>query len=131
MLADALTSVLAIAGLLAARFYGWTFLDPLIGIVGAVVIAHWSWGLIRDAGAVLLDAVPNRSINDAIRARLEVGHDRIADLHVWRLGPGHHGAIVSLVADAPEPVDHYKHLLEDVSGLSHVTVEVHQCVGQH
>lgn len=131
VLADALTSVLAIAGLLAARFYGWTFLDPLIGVVGALVIARWSWGLIRDAGAVLLDAVPNRSIDDAIRARLEVGHDRIADLHVWRLGPGHHGAIVSLVADAPEPVEHYKERLESIEGLSHVTVEVHRCLGQH
>jgi cation diffusion facilitator family transporter len=131
VLADALTSVLAIGALLAARFYGWTFLDPVIGVVGALVIAHWAWGLIRDAGAVLLDAVPNRSIDDAIRARLEAGHDRIADLHVWRLGPGHHGAIVSLVADAPEPVEHYKRLLDDVAGLSHVTVEVYRCQGQH
>jgi cation diffusion facilitator family transporter len=131
VLADALTSVLAISGLLAARFYGWTFLDPLIGVVGAVVIARWSWGLIRDAGAVLLDAAPHRALDEAIRARLEVGHDRIADLHVWRLGPGHNGAIVSLVADDPEPVEHYKHLLEDIAGLSHVTVEVHRCVGQH
>jgi cation diffusion facilitator family transporter len=131
VLADALTSVLAIGALLAARFYGWTFLDPVIGVVGALVIAHWAWGLIRDAGAVLLDAVPNPSIDDAIRARLEAGHDRIADLHVWRLGPGHHGAIVSLVADAPEPVEHYKRLLDDVAGLSHVTVEVYRCQGQH
>jgi cation diffusion facilitator family transporter len=131
VLADALTSVLAIVGLLAARFYGWTFLDPAIGIVGAVVIARWSWGLIRDAGAVLLDAAPNRALDEAIRARLETGHDRIADLHVWRLGPGHHGAIVSLVADAPQPVDHYKHLLGDIAGLSHVTVEIHRCTGQH
>ena len=131
VLADALTSVLAISGLLAARFYGWTFLDPLIGVVGAVVIARWSWGLIRDAGAVLLDSAPHRALDESIRARLEVGHDRIADLHVWRLGPGHNGAIVSLVADAPEPVEYYKHLLEDIAGLSHVTVEVHRCVGQH
>lgn len=131
VLADALTSVLAIGALLAARFYGWTFLDPVIGIVGAAVIAHWAWGLTRDAGAVLLDAVPNRSIDDAIRARLEAGHDRIADLHIWRLGPGHHGAIVSLVADAPEPVEHYKRLLDDVAGLSHVTVEVYRCQGPH
>jgi cation diffusion facilitator family transporter len=131
VLADALTSVLAIVGLLAARFYGWTFLDPVIGIVGAVVIARWSWGLIRDAGAVLLDAAPNRALDAAIRAKLEVGHDRIADLHVWRLGPGHNGAIVSLVADDPEPVEHYKERLEAIAGLSHVTVEVHRCTGQH
>jgi cation diffusion facilitator family transporter len=129
VLADALTSVLAIVGLLAARFYGWTFLDPLIGVVGAVVIARWSWGLIRDSGAVLLDAAPNRALDEAIRSKLEVGHDRIADLHVWRLGPGHNAAIVSLVADDPEPVEHYKERLDGIAGLSHVTVEVHRCTG--
>lgn len=131
VLADALTSVLAIAGLLAARFYGWNWLDPVIGVVGACVIAHWSWGLMRDAGAVLLDAAPSRSLGEAIRQRLEVGDDRIADLHVWRLGPGHHGAIVSLVAHEPETVAHYKARLDDVQGLSHVTVEVHRCAGPH
>jgi cation diffusion facilitator family transporter len=131
VLADALTSVLAIAGLLTARFYGWTWLDPVIGLVGAVVIARWSWGLIRDSGAVLLDAAPNRALGEAIRAKLETGHDRIADLHVWRLGPGHNGAIVSLVADEPEPVEHYKERLEGIAGLSHVTIEVHRCTGTH
>jgi cation diffusion facilitator family transporter len=131
VLADALTSVLAIAGLLAARFYDWNWLDPVIGIVGAGVIAHWSWRLMRDAGAVLLDAVPNRQLGEAIRKRLEVGDDRIADLHVWRLGPGHHGAIVSLVSHAPETVDHYKARLDDLPHLSHVTVEVHRCAGPH
>jgi len=123
--------VLAIAGLLAAWAYGWTWLDPAIGIVGALVIAQWAWGLIRDAGAVLLDAAPHRALAEEIRARLEAGHDRIADLHVWRLGPGHHAAIVSLVADDPEPVEHYKALLEGMPQLSHVTVEVHRCLGQH
>jgi cation diffusion facilitator family transporter len=131
VLADALTSVLAIAGLLAAWLYGWTWLDPAIGIVGALVIAHWSWGLIRDAGTVLLDAAPNRALRDAIRQRLEIGHDRIADLHVWRLGPGHNAAIVSLVADVPQAVEHYKARLDDVPELSHVTVEVHRCAGPH
>ena len=131
VMADALTSVLAIAGLLAASLYGWNWLDPAIGIVGACVIAHWSWGLIRDAGAVLIDAAPNRALGDAIRRRLEVGDDRIADLHIWRLGPGHHGAIVSLVSHAPEPVTHYKARLDGVPQLSHVTVEVHRCVGPH
>src|SRR5947207_793593 len=95
VLADALTSILAIAGLLAAWAYGWTWLDPVIGSVGAWVIAHWAWRLIRDSGAVLLDAAPNSALEQAIRTRLEQGHDRIADLHVWRLGPGHPGAIVS------------------------------------
>ena len=131
VLADALTSVLAIAGLLAAWAYGWTWLDPAIGIVGALVIARWSWSLIRASGAVLLDAAPNASLEKAIRARLEQDEDRIADLHVWRLGPGHHGAIVSLVSDAPQTVETYKARLRDIANLSHITVEVHRCEGAH
>ena len=131
VLADALTSILAIAGLLAAWAYGWTWLDPVIGIVGACVIAHWSWGLIRESGAVLLDAAPNAALERTIRERLEQDDDRIADLHVWRLGPGHHGAIVSLVSDEPAPVERYKARLADVATLSHLTVEVHRCGGMH
>jgi cation diffusion facilitator family transporter len=131
VLADALTSVLAIAGLVAAWIYGWTWLDPAIGVVGALVIAHWSWRLIRDAGAVLLDASPDAALATAIRGRLERGDDRVADLHVWRVGPGHHAVIVSLVSDAPLPVEDYKMRLADLSQLSHVTVEVHRCNHSH
>jgi cation diffusion facilitator family transporter len=131
VMADALTSVLAIVALLAAWSYGWSWADPAIGVVGALVIAQWSWRLIRDSGAVLLDAAPDRALGDAIRGRLEVGHDRIADLHVWRLGPGHHAAIVSLVSDTPQPVEAYKTRLADLRGLSHVTVEVLQCNDPH
>ena len=131
VMADALTSVLAIAGLLAAWAYGWTWLDPAIGLVGALVIAHWSWRLIRDAGAVLLDAAPDTELGVAIRTRLEQGDDRIADLHVWRVGPGHHAAIVSLVSDTPLPVAAYKARLADLVRLSHVTVEVHRCSHSH
>lgn len=131
VMADALTSVLAIAALLAAWGYGWTWLDPAIGIVGALVIAHWSWGLMRDAGAVLLDAAPDAELDAAIRARLEQGDDRIADLHVWRVGPGHHAAIVSLVSDSPLPALDYKRRLADLGRLSHVTVEVHRCNHSH
>jgi cation diffusion facilitator family transporter len=131
VMADALTSVLAIAALLAAWAYGWNWADPAIGVAGALVIAHWSWRLIRDAGAVLLDAAPDRALGDAIRKRLEIDHDRIADLHVWRLGPGHHAAIVSLVSDAPRPVEAYKARLADLHGLSHVTVEVLRCNDAH
>ncbi len=131
VMADALTSVLAISGLVAASLWGWTWLDPAMGIVGALVIAHWAWRLMRDAGAVLLDAAPSGGLNESIRKVLETGDDRIADLHVWRLGPGHHGAIISLVSDAPEPVDEYKRRLAGVAGLSHVTVEVHRCRDGH
>jgi cation diffusion facilitator family transporter len=131
VVADAMTSVLAIVGLLAARFYGWTWLDPVIGVVGALVIAHWAWGLMRGSGAVLLDAAAHPSLANAIRRRLEVGDDRIADLHVWRVGPGHFAAIVSLVSDTPQPVEHYKSRLGELEELSHLTVEVHCCAGLH
>jgi cation diffusion facilitator family transporter len=131
VMADALTSVLAIAALLAAWAYGWNWADPVIGVAGALVIAHWSWRLIRDSGAVLLDAAPDRALSQAIRSRLEIGHDRIADLHVWRLGPGHNAAIVSLVSDTPQPVEAYKTRLADLHGLSHVTVEVLRCNDAH
>jgi cation diffusion facilitator family transporter len=131
VLADAFTSVLAIAGLAVAWACGWTWADPLIGVVGALVIANWAYGLIRDAGSVLLDAAPNRELDRTIRSRLEQGDDRIADLHVWRLGPGHHAAIVSLVSDAPRPVEEYKARLSNLPQLSHVTVEVYRCAGDH
>jgi cation diffusion facilitator family transporter len=131
VMADALTSVLAIAGLLAAWSYGWNWADPVIGVVGALVIAHWAWRLIRDSGAVLLDAASDPPLAAAIRSRLEQGHDRIADLHVWRVGPGHHAAIVALVSDAPLPVEQYKARLADLARLSHVTVEIHRCDAPH
>jgi cation diffusion facilitator family transporter len=127
VLADALTSVLAIVALLAGRFYGWSWLDPVMGVVGAVVIAQWSWGLIRMAGATLLDTVPDQRLAQAVRERIEGGQDRVTDLHLWRLGPGHAGLIVSVVSDAPQPPDVYKQRLTGIEGLSHVTVEVHAC----
>lgn len=127
VLADALTSVLAIVALLAGRFYGWSWLDPVMGVVGALVIAQWSWGLIRAAGATLLDAVPDQQLARSVRERFEVGEDRVTDLHLWRLGPGHAGLIVSVVSDAPQPPAIYKERLSGIEGLSHVTVEVHAC----
>jgi cation diffusion facilitator family transporter len=127
VLADALTSVLALVALLAGRLYGWVWMDPLMGIVGAGVIAAWSWGLMRSSGAVLLDVVPNPELARQIGDRLEVGGDRIADLHLWRVGPGHTAAIISLVSDDPQPPSAYKARLEGLEGLSHVTVEVHAC----
>jgi cation diffusion facilitator family transporter len=131
VLADALTSVLAIVALLAGSLFGWSWMDPLMGIVGAAVIARWSWGLMRDAGLVLIDAVPDRGLAQAMRDRLESGGDRVADLHLWRVGPGHNAAVVSLVSDHPAPPDHYKDRLAGLPGLSHVTVEVQPCVANY
>ncbi len=127
VLADALTSVLAISALLLARSYGWVWIDPLIGLVGAGVIASWSIGLIRAAGAVLLDTVPSATLASKVRERLEQDDDRIADLHLWRVGPGHAALVVTIVSDRPQAPAIYKERLSGLSGLSHVTVEVDVC----
>jgi cation diffusion facilitator family transporter len=130
VLADAAVSVLALVGLSAGLFLGLVWMDPAMGIVGALVIANWARGLLRAAGAVLLDMRPEGLAHE-IRRRLERGDDRIADLHIWRVGPGHHAALVSLVSDRPEPPQAYKMLLADIAGLSHLTVEVQPCPGAH
>lgn len=125
VLADALTSVLAIAALLLGSLYGWNWMDPAMGIVGSLVIARWSWSLIRDAGAVLLDYIPeSEDLPAEIRDAIETGGDTISDLHVWQLGPGHHGAIVSLRSASPKEPAIYRGKLAHIHHLSHVTVEV-------
>jgi len=127
VLADAMTSVLAIIGLLAGRFYGWVFMDPLMALIGVCVILSWSVSLWRTTGTVLLDMVPDRHLAGAIRKRLEVDGDRVSDLHLWRLGPGHSGLIAAVVSDRPQAPTAYKHRLAGIAGLSHVTIEVHAC----
>jgi cation diffusion facilitator family transporter len=127
VLADALTSILAITALLAGRLYGWVWMDPLMGIVGALVITHWSLGLLRSSAAVLLDTVPDPRLAARMKSRLEQGTDRVADLHLWRLGPGHFGVVASIVSDEPQAPDAYKARLAGFGGLSHVTVEVQAC----
>jgi cation diffusion facilitator family transporter len=127
VMADALTSVLAIVALLAGRYLGLNWLDPVMGVIGCAVILAWSWSLVRAAGAVLLDAAPADELRTHIREHLEVAGDKVADLHVWRLGPGHLGAIVSIVSDEPQPPAVYKKRLAAFSELSHVTVEVERC----
>ena len=127
VLADAAVSILAIVGLLAGRELGWIWMDPVMGIVGACVIANWSWGLIRAAGATLLDLLPDETLASEVRSRLESGSDRVADLHLWRVGPGHFAAVVSIVSDAPASLVAYKARLADLPGLSHVTIELVAC----
>lgn len=125
VLADALTSVLAIAALTLGSIYGWVLLDPLMGIVGAFVIARWSMVLVRDTGAVLLDYLPQEEdLPQEIGQILAREGAEIADLHVWQLGPGHHGAIVSLVTDHPRQPSYYREKLAAIHDLSHITVEV-------
>jgi cation diffusion facilitator family transporter len=124
VLADAIVSVLVIVGLVLARAFGWLFMDPLAGICGALVIASWSYGLIRDTGAILLDMSPDRAMAERVRAAIERDGDRLQDLHLWRLGPGHLGAIVAVATAKPRDADYYRHLLGGFPDLSHLTVEV-------
>jgi cation diffusion facilitator family transporter len=131
VLADAATSVLAIVALVIGAFSGWRWTDPLVGLVGSVVIASWASGLLRDAGAVLLDVSADKDLEGVIRARLENEGDRVTDLHLWQVGPGHRAAVISLVSDAPRQPAIYKERLRDLTGLSHVTVEVERCPDPH
>jgi cation diffusion facilitator family transporter len=124
VMADAAVSVLVIAGLLLARAFGWIWMDPLAGIIGACVIASWSYGLIRDTGAILLDMNPDRAMAQNVRATIEREGDQLADLHLWRLGPGHLGAIVSIVTATRRETDYYRTKLAGFRALSHLTIEV-------
>ena len=124
VVADAAVSVLVIVGLILARLFGWVWMDPAAGLVGAVVIASWSYGLIRDTGAILLDMTPDETLAARLRALIEGGGDRVADLHLWRLGPGHLGAIVTVATGADRDAEHYRRRLESLPSISHLTVEV-------
>jgi cation diffusion facilitator family transporter len=128
VLADTLTSLLAIAALLVGRSLGWSWLDSAMGIIGAVVITRWAYGLLRTTSRVLLDSSADEKTLARIRETVEADADnRIADLHVWQVAPGSLSAIVSVVTHYPQPIEHYKRLLHEVDGLTHVTVEVNRC----
>jgi Co/Zn/Cd efflux system component len=126
VMADAAVSVLVIVGLLLARAFGWLWMDPLAGIVGACVIASWSYGLIRDTGAILLDVNPDKRMAEKLRQVIESDGDQIADLHLWRLGPGHLGAIISVITKKARGPAYYRSRLAGFQSLSHVTIEVEQ-----
>ncbi len=127
VLADAATSVMAIAGLSAAWLLGWIWIDAVVGMIGAAVIANWSYGLLRSAGRVLLDILPDPKLAGRIREILETDSARVTDLHLWRVGPGHFGVIVALVTHRPEPPASYKARLAGIGALAHVTIEVEAC----
>lgn len=122
--ADAAVSVLAIAGLGAGRLFGWTWADPAAGVLGAVLIAQFALVLLRRAGAVLLDMNPSPELAAQVRARLEGEGGRVIDLHLWRLGPGHHAVIVVVDGADARPAEVYRERLNGLPGLSHVTIEV-------
>jgi cation diffusion facilitator family transporter len=124
VVADAAVSVLVIIGLLLARAFGWLWMDPLAGIIGAGVIASWSYGLVRDTGAILLDRNPDKQMAGNLRRAIESEGDQVADLHLWRLGPGHLGAIISVITKQARDSDFYRARLARFKSLSHLTVEV-------
>ena len=128
VIADAFTSVLAIAALILGKFSGQVWLDPLTGVVGGAAIARWSYGLVRDSGRILLDAAVEKGLLETVRSNIEGQADnRVSDLHVWKVAPDSYAAIVSIVTESPQPPDHYRGLVAGIAGLSHVSVEVQRC----
>src|SRR5208282_4802295 len=111
-------------------FFGWVFMDPVMGIIGALVIANWAYGLMRDTGGVLLDMNPDKTVTEELRHVIESSGDRVADLHVWRLGPGHLGAIISVLTDATRDAEFYRSRLSQFHMLSHVTIEVRRAIAR-
>ena len=124
-------SVLVIIGLVAGRQFGWIWMNQVMGIIATAVILSWSWSLVRAAGAVLLDVSPDQVLSAKIVERLETHGDKVSGLHLWRVGPGHMAAIVSVVSDHPATSSAYKKRLADLPNLSHVTIEVERCTGAH
>jgi cation diffusion facilitator family transporter len=131
VLADALTSVLAIIALSAGKYLGWSWLDPIIGMVGALVITRWAYGLVKETSPILLDGSIDADYIAAITAKIEGTMDnRITDIHVWKVGPTDYAAILSIVTHHPQGIDYYKELLRDFKELSHITVEVNHCLSE-
>lgn len=131
VLADALTSVFAIIALVAGKYFGWVWLDPVMGLVGAAVITRWSYGLVRDTGHILLDGTVDERTHTAIRAAIEHNSpDRIVDLHVWYVSPRQLSATLAIVSPAPQPPEHYKHRLARIPQLSHLIIEVNPKAGE-
>jgi cation diffusion facilitator family transporter len=128
VLADALTSVLAIVALGAGKMLGWAWLDPVVGILGAAVVSRWAWGLARDSAGVLLDREAPAAVQDHVRRAIEADDDsKVADLHVWSVGPSGYATALTVVAHRPRPPEEYKALIPAAARVVHATIEVHRC----
>jgi cation diffusion facilitator family transporter len=129
VIADAVTSILAISALIAGKFLGWAWMDPVMGVVGSAVVAQWSYGLLRDTSVILLDRTPPTDLCDEIRKAVEAeAGTSVVDLHVWQVAVGQFSAIVSIVAREPKSPEYYRRLFQVHEELRHVTVEVHRQV---
>jgi cation diffusion facilitator family transporter len=122
--ADAAVSVLALVAVWAGSQFGWAFADPLAGLLAAVLVAQFSWTLLKRAGAALLDINPSPDLTAEVRRRLSGEGERVIDLHLWRLGPGHHAVIAVVASHHPQAAETYRARLAGLAGISHVTVEV-------
>ena len=128
VIADAMTSVLAIIALVSGKYLGWNWLDPVMGIVGAIIITRWSYGLLKQTGPILLDGSIEEKYQRAVKETIEKDADNlITDIHIWKVGANHYAAIISLVTHHPQSTDHYKTLLRGFHKLSHITIEVNKC----
>jgi cation diffusion facilitator family transporter len=131
VLADAVTSMAAIAALITGKYLGWTWMDPMMGIAGSLVVIYWAKGLIRDSGKVLLDYQAPTALVESVRSAIEADSDnRVTDIHIWGIGPARYAAVLGVVTHSPQPVDHYRGLLAAEFGIAHATVEVHQCADE-
>lgn len=128
VLADALTSVLAIAALGAGKMLGWAWLDPVVGILGAAVVSRWAWGLARDSAGVLLDREAPATVQNHVRRAIEAdGDSKVADLHVWSVGPSGYATALTVVAHRPRSPEEYKAFIPPAARVVHATIEVHRC----
>lgn len=131
VLADAMTSVLAITALVVGKYLGWNWFDPIMGIIGAIIITRWAYGLIKETSPLLLDASIAADYKSSITAAIENEADNeISDIHVWKIGANDYAAIISIVTHVPNTPDHYKSLLSDFDKLSHITIEINQCTDE-
>jgi cation diffusion facilitator family transporter len=131
VLTDALTSVLAIGALLGGLWFGAAWLDPAVALLGAAVIMRWGWGVLRSSARALVDAPTDTTLAERVRVAIESDGDaRLADLHVWQVGPAAWSAVLSVVADRPLAPAAYRARLHALAALQHVTVEVHRCRGE-
>ena len=132
VVADLLTSVLAIAALLAAKLFDAVWADPLVGVLGAVVVGRWCWDLLADSIAVLLDRQASASVHQMVAIAIEADGDaRVADLHIWSIGPGIHACALTVIAQAPRTPDGYRAALPQAARIVHATIEVHACTAHH
>lgn len=131
VLADALTSVLAIVALFAGKYWAWNWLDPMMGIVGAAVITKWAHGLLKETSGILLDGSIHADIQEKVVKTIESDKDnRVADIHIWKVGPDHYAAVISVVTHDAQAPQYYKRLIDEHADLAHVTVEVNPCVSE-